>query len=326
MILVAWNRFLSAIVLCGTISVSARGQSDSVEQRLGAIERLYAFGAFEEAAQEANRLLERDEDLDRSTRSRLYLMKARIEVAFGRSGDIGLWLAKAKRLQPDLAPDPVKDPPPMIEGWEALQTRAQGLSSEGGGRARFLIRLLPFGIGHFDAGRQRDGGFFWATESLLLMSAAMLGGQPIQDSARRARVLASLGFLGIYGYELYDRSDAITSQYASWSLGFRDGLRLLPFGVGQAVNNETLKAAGFLSVQSLLLVVATTLESPSGRRVALSGFGAVWAYSVLDAWLHRHRPMASGLSLNTWNLGAIPIVHAEHLGVGLVLTWQPSSQ
>jgi hypothetical protein len=101
---------------------------------------------------------------------------------------------------------------------------------------------------------------------------------------------------------------------------------LLPFGVGQAVNNETLKAAGFLSVQSLLLVVATTLESPSGRRVALSGFGAVWAYSVLDAWLHRHRPMASGLSLNTWNLGAIPIVHAEHLGVGLVLTWQPSSQ
>jgi hypothetical protein len=97
-------------------------KSPSIETQLQTIEEQYDAGSFDDAARQLNEILIRDESLPRPLRTRAYLIKARLALAFGHHSELHLWLGKAKLLDPELKLDPVKDPPPLITVWREKAT------------------------------------------------------------------------------------------------------------------------------------------------------------------------------------------------------------
>jgi hypothetical protein len=284
--------------LAGLPRAAAAGQSAG---SLAVGEQLYAAGDYDGASQQINELLARDGTLPAAERARAYLMKARLELAYGRQAEIHLWLAKACQANPQLTLDPVKDPPSLIAAWRELrkhqtQTAARAEAQESPGR--FLAGLLPFGLGHVEAGRPKDGALFLSAESLALLAAATLprGEDDHADHPRAHRLGAGL-LLGLYGYELVDLLPELTAYEPSWASGLSYGLSFAPFGVAQAKNHEPVKAAALAAVDAVLLTAATMGTDDAQRRAALGLLGVAWVYGIVDGLLNHGSAGAPGSSV-----------------------------
>jgi hypothetical protein len=256
-------------------------EGESAASRLKEAEALYAAGDFESASRGVNDLLIRDQGLSAEARGRVYLMKARLELAFGRGAEIRLWLAKAHEANPNLDLDPVKDPPQLNAVWEELK-QAKGpapavAAQTTGGTGTLAVGLLPLGIGHFDAGRFKDGLLFASSESFFLLASTT-----VVEKKSDQYLLGGVSFLGIYGYELYDMLPSLASNHPEGTQSLRFGLSFLPFGVAQAKNGDSAKAFAIASIQSVLLTVAVTSEKTGQRNVGLGLFAVGWAYGILD--------------------------------------------
>ncbi len=259
----------------------AEARDGSAATQLKEAEALFAAGDFESASRGINEILVQDQSLPAEAQARVYLMKARLEMAFGRGAEIRLWLGKAYDANPGLALDPVKDPPQLNATWEDLKrtrgTPAAVAQQTTGGTGLFAVGLLPLGIGHFDAGRFKDGLLFTSSEALFLLASTT-----VVDDKEDQYVLGGLSFLGIYGYELYDMLPSFAPAQAESAQSLRFALSFFPFGVGQAKNGDSAKAFGLASMQSVLLTLAVTSEKDGQRNVALGLFTAGWAYGILD--------------------------------------------
>lgn len=272
-----------------TAAPASGRDGDSPAARLKEAEALFAAGDFESASRGVNELLIRDQSLAAEARARVYLMKARLELAYGRSAEIRLWLGKAHEANPGLSLDPVKDPPQLNAIWvELKQTRGGGTAvaqQTTGGTGTFAVGLLPLGIGHFDAGRFKDGLLFATSEALFLLASTT-----VVDDKSDQYLLGGVTFVGIYGYELYDMLPSLSS-HADAASGLKFGLSFFPFGVAQAKNGDSAKAFALASIHSILITLAVTSEKDGQRNVALGLFGAGWAYGILDGVSnHADRP------------------------------------
>ncbi len=270
---------LVVLLLGGAAAAEAR-EGEVAAAKLKDAEALYAAGDFESASRGLNEILIRDQGLSPEARARLYLLKARLELAYGRSSEIRLWLAKAHDANPTLALDPVKDPPQLNAIWEDLKQEGGAALPEskpaGGGLGNFYVGLLPLGIGHLDAGKYKDGLLFTSSEALFLLASSMV------EKKRDQRILGTLAFLGAYGYELFDLLPTQTTRDADSAASLRFGLSFFPFGVAQAKNGDYTKAFGIATVESVLLTVGVMSTGESQRNVALGLFMAAWAYGILD--------------------------------------------
>lgn len=129
------------------------------------IDALFLSGDFETTAKRVNDVLVRDHELAPDQRAGLYLIKARLELAFGRVGEIKLWLGKAYRDMPTMALDPVKDPPQLVGAWDEVRTAsaatpvaaaAEEDPDAASGRAmRRSLAYFPFGVAQ--ANNQQPG-------------------------------------------------------------------------------------------------------------------------------------------------------------------------
>lgn len=239
------------------------------------IDQLFASGDFEGTQKRVNELLVKDTDLPAERRAQLYLMKARLELAYGHHGELRLWLGKAKRANPSLALDPVKDPPQLVAVWDDLKRAGGEARPKPEGTGSFAIGMLPLGIGHFDAGRYKDGALFLSLESLAGLAAS--------TSVHGSGAFGALTITGAYGYELLDMLPELARRGESGAGTVRYMLSYFPFGVGQAKNREPLKAVSLAALQSVLLTAGSLAPEAGQRNTSFGLLGLVWAYGVLDA-------------------------------------------
>jgi hypothetical protein len=302
----AWRTVFLALFLVIPAASHAYGD-ETASAALRDVENLYGAGEYAQAAAKLDSVMAVDNTLPDHERAQVYLLKARLELAFDRSREIKPWLRRAHAANPELTLDPVKDPPQLVALWEEIKAEgapatttpaaAAGPVTANASPSPFWVGVLPLGIGHFDAERYKDGGLFLSTELLVLLAADTLPGRRDLDEADRDRekseklgrvapeIFGATSFLGVYGYELYDMLPDLYARKAGATAKLRYGLSFMPFGVAQAKNGETLKALGLGAVQTMLLTAGTLTDDEGLRRLTLGLFAVSWAYGSLDGVL-----------------------------------------
>lgn len=290
-----------------------------VESELRESEILFGAGDFDTAAKRVNALLVEEAKLAPAVRAKLFLMKARLEAAFGRKQpEVRLWLEKAHQTDPTLALDPVLDPPPLQAIWSELKKKDGGKGGKGAQQAAAFDRptlftaLLPFGFGHVTEGRFRDGALFLSSELLFLLAANTLPGEKGAEDRdgrvhpRAREILGGFSVFGVYGYEVLDlRPD----------LGILD---LMPFGVGQARNGEPAKAMAFAAAEAVLLTAGALAPREKTRRMALGAAGLAWIFGAVDALTGTPTPASNTAYYS--NINVMP-VWIGRPGLGLAASW-----
>jgi len=303
------------------------------EKSVGALkledtETLYTAGDFDTAARRANDLLVHEDELPAALRARLYLVKARLELAFGRKSEIRLWLAKARAADPALTVDPVKDPPELVAVWEELRRRAAEAGPPApvhGETSRFWPSLLPFGIGQAWAGHYRNGALYLTAEAVAVASTAALAPAADADHSQvnreyGGRLFGALAATGIYSYSIVDLLPTVTRHDARLASDLRYALAFAPFGAGQAANGHPTRAFAVAVIETALLSAATFAPDGAERRAALGMLGLTWGASTLDALLsHGDPPTLSTADRLQWQLG--PHYDGKYLGAVLALAW-----
>lgn len=89
-----------------------------------AISEAYAAGDFDGASQLINDLLLHENNLSPADRAQVFLMKARVELAYGRRGELSLWLGKAYQADHGLTLDPLLDPPVLQHALDEVRENA----------------------------------------------------------------------------------------------------------------------------------------------------------------------------------------------------------
>jgi hypothetical protein len=286
---------------------------------LAAAERLYASGDYDAASRVLNELLVKDQEQPPPARARLYLMKARLELAYGRQSEIRLWLAKAHAANPQLTLDPVKDPPSLIAAWGDLRPGGGAPTASGGSALGFVVGLLPLGLGHFEAERTKDGALFLTSEALLLLAGATLPNGGDDAAHERARLATGVSLLGAYGYELADLLPDLARQSPDGAAMVRWSLSLAPFGAAQAKNGQTLKALAFGALDAALVTAATLAPDEDQRHAAAAAFGVAWAYGILDGFLNQR----SAVSSADFQVTPVPFAGVGGRPVlGLAVAWE----
>ncbi len=310
--------FLLLLSLGMSPSALAAGEPAArVENELRESEILFGAGDFDTAAKRVNELLVDEAKLAPPVRAKLFLMKARLEAAFGRKQpEVRLWLEKAHQTDGTLALDPVLDPPPLQAIWAELKKKDGGKFDkttrlgEAPDRPSLLTALLPFGFGHVAEGRFRDGALFLSSELLFLLAANTLPGDKGEEDRdgrvhpRAREILGGFSVVGVYGYEVLDRRG---------DLGF---LALMPFGVGQMRNGEPAKAMAFAAVEALLLTAGTIAPREKTRRMALGAAGLAWLFGAVDA-LTGSPPPGPDHRRSTGGVGLRPAIVAGAPGLAL---------
>lgn len=161
------------------------------------LEALIAAGDFESANKQVTTFLRFEDDLPTAQRGQLYLTKARLEVAFGRTYDMQLWLAKAFAATPEQKLDPLRDPPQMLAAWLEFEREKAALqpslAQNGAGSG---IALLPFGAGQF---LRKDFGK--ALTLAGLESWSLFGFLTLHEPDRHIGLAL---FLGLWAYGVFD--------------------------------------------------------------------------------------------------------------------------
>lgn len=164
---------------------------------LAEVETLYAAGDYQATARTVNEILVKDAGLSKGLRAKVYLMKARVELAFGRPIESRLWLEKAHRDDPELTLDPVKDPPALVSTWTAIQAAASSETSKTSSTAASPSRVVAFAPFGLPQARRGDIGKGLA---LATVQGALLGGAALaSDALERKRYAGLFALAWVYG-------------------------------------------------------------------------------------------------------------------------------
>ena len=263
-------------------------------------------GAFKMASRQAAALLLDDSRLSQSELVRLYLLKARLEISFGHDEDVRFWLEKVARINTKVVLDPVKDPPLLHEQWaEATAARFATPQTTMQDKTRprpVVLAVLPFGIGHFDAGRVKDG-FLFLSLSLLNVSTT--------------RSFTGISAAGIWGWELLSIMPDLYSRNRPVAENVYRGLSFAPFGAAQFKNGDTVKGLALGTFQILTLTAATITTDERQRRSALGVLGASWIYGTIDSWSGHRVWTAPKMTQRSGirHFALTPVPQGPHLGI-----------
>ena len=83
---------------------------------------LYDAGDFGSATVMVNEMILNEGALAPENMALVFLLKARLELAFDRPLELRLWLTKARALGLPLTLDPLKDPPQLVSLWTEIGT------------------------------------------------------------------------------------------------------------------------------------------------------------------------------------------------------------
>ena len=291
-------------LLFSTATLPLFANSTSMDEELKAALDHYQSGTYNKSEQIADKLLKSEETLDNAQLTKLYLLKARIGFAFSADKKAKTWLNKLCLLDPQAELDPLKDTPEARAIWTDMRADINTVCGRKFANAtsapptrlqktaRFWIKLVPFGVGHFDAGQYVTGTAFLLGESAAVYSRAVLleNEKSFRDVSINAenelfpKTVAPLLFAGIWGYELLDLLDEMKLAAPGKQETVRYYLSVFPLGVAQAKNHEYGKALGFGIIQLSLL--ATTIAAER-KRVRQGAFGLLVTsivYGAFDGW------------------------------------------
>lgn len=273
--------FLALIFVVLTETASGQATFDAIRRT----EQIYEAGDYKKALQQVDNQLLRDFELTGHERARLYLLRARLLYAFDRIPEITFWLRKSHASDQTITLDPLLDPPVLIDTMRNIRQEEEGFSERQsavrGREGSFLVGVMPFGIGHMDAGKLKEGTLFLATETLLIVASQTVAND---SSGNRSRILGVMGFLGTYSYELLDMLPELMVRDRDKADSLRYGMNFAPFGVAQAKNGDLGKAFGFAALQSILLTVGAANDDRETRTAAYSALGISWVFSMVDGF------------------------------------------
>lgn len=294
--------------------------------RLERAETLFAKGEFAEAESLANGILVEDSLKDLAERTRLYLLKSRIEHAFGRVDGVRLWLQRLHAINPEARLDSFQDPPLSFAIWKeltaanppppppavpapepadsSLPQRIAEADNSLREHSVFWASLLPFGIGHFSNGQYVEGSAFLGGQVLLVFSlqgvlatyqakAGRENGWTVEtiDRLGRLEVLGWLAFLGLWGHELNHLTPVLERKHPDETPWVRYVISFAPFGVGQMKNGEPAKAAIFAGAETAFALLSILSSNSRFRTLGSSFFWGSLIYGAYDGWAnHRWKP------------------------------------
>lgn len=272
----------------------------------------FGTGAFQSSAAELKPLLVDDSSLTREEKARLYILKARLDLAFGAEDNLDIWLGRAFRADPSIDMDPLKDPPQLVAKWSQLKrsaingsspekmppglqvshTEVAGVDSRG---KSFAAGLMPFGLAQLNASRNKDAALFFTTSLAGLLLAHDLPpaktGSNVLTTPRRREFFSGSLLLGVYGYQLLDMSPELFDRNPAAAEAVYAGLSLAPFGVGQLRNNEPVKAIVFALIEGTALAIAGYADTEQHRNTARAVFAGSLVVGAIDATIG-YRSMA----------------------------------
>lgn len=343
---------------------SAHAQTMStatIDYQLDKAERQFDNGEFERARSTLTPILNSTSSLSQSQKVKLYILKSRVEFAFEGDKALQPWIEKLYDADPNVKLDPMKDPPAAHAVLKNLKNSKRVIpqptqnkelpiaveTSEYNVReiSRYWVKLLPFGIGHFDAEQYVNGSLFLASEVSLILTAAEISKQENRtshycsysycyaedvDTFGRdgdnfySGVFGTFGFLGLWGHEV--RHLLPTLQKINWETTewVRYSLSFVPFGVGQLKNNEVTKAIVFGSTQTALLGISVLGPSQNSRNFFATAFFVSMLYTAYDGWAN-HSWQTRGpehFTKSKFTLLSAPVfTTSKSIGIETSLNW-----
>lgn len=330
-------------------SGDALGASIEHLKNLTDAETFFKVGEYANSEEVINRIdpAEKFSDADLS---RFLLLHARLEMVFGRTDNARIWFEKLVQHNPKLRLDPVIDPPEAIAIWEDLAAQERFMKRERKANAQaesasptpspeaatkqgstFWVGLMPFGIGHFDAGRPVAGSAFLSGEALsLYVSPLFAGGETLSpkytENRRNERMhvrMSELTFLGLWGYEVLDMLPHLEEADARRVPSVRKALSFAPFGAAQFKNNQPKKGWTFGVIETALVGYCVSSAKPQQRRIAANVLAGTMLYGAYDGWVNN--PSSIQSSSQEKNISSVtfsPIWMDNHLGVSAVARFE----
>ena len=307
---------LSRFVLTFTMTLSGPLFADNIEvptkasipltssNSLEKAELNLSKGSFESAALDLKPLLIDDSSLSKAERARLYILKSRIDLAFGTEANLDIWLGRALKADPALFLDPLKDPPALVARWTELKRHSQKSTAEEALRTKvttpptevagvdsrgksFAGGMLPLGISQFNADRRKDGALFLSLNIIPLLVAkdlpTPLPGSSVWTTPRRPEFFTGTLMMGVYGFQLLDMAPELFDRNPDAAQAVYAGLSIAPFGVGQLRNGEPFKAIVFGGIESAALVVAAFSPNEQHSGTATAVFAGAVVLGAVDA-------------------------------------------
>lgn len=206
---------LSALLLGCLLMAAPRVEAKDPATDLKQVETLYAAGEYEGAARGVNELLIKDQELPAEIRARAFLMKARIEMAYGQASESRVWLAKAYEVNPSLTLDPVKDPPQLHAIWGQVKGGSKGPATQATNaqddRLRYIMSYMPFGVAQTKNGHYERALLIGVGQTILAAVGAT------SEGVEQRRVAATL-FFASWGYSIYDGVKYHQDKTVAWQV------------------------------------------------------------------------------------------------------------
>lgn len=332
----------------------------SAATELARAERLYDSGEYEKARDTLDKLVKRESLITQAERSKLYQLRARVEYAFSGESGLRLWLAKLVDNDSSYELDPIQDPPAAHNILKEIKEKRGVANAKPPptfetrsparelreheepwrAEAKYWVRLLPFGIGHFETGDYVSGGAFLGSEVAVLVAAASTADDEFNARERDSKwwrapsttdsldrtgaqyyssVLGTFGFLGLWSHEVVHLLPEITATHKERGEWIRYGLSFAPFGAAQLKNGQVGKAIGLGVVQTALLTGGVVARTQQVRDTMVSLFFVSMIYGGLDGWLNHEWDATSVGQHSRYQLrfAATPII-AEQRRAGVV--------
>lgn len=317
---------------------------------LAEAEKSFDLGQFHLAEQQADACLKQLTAYSATEKGRLFLLKSRLSFAFQRKAEMESWLKESFQADNEVKVSRLKDPPELISFLEKLQsdenkkitaTPASGLDQTASAPrasapqkpfdadlksgARFVVGLLPFGVGHFVNNQVWPGASFMLAQSSLLMLGSGLAETTIKrasddnspfnrneadyarfsDQATAYTLLGVGGFFGLWGFEVLHILPTLAQDNPTGAQWARFATSFAPFGVAQIKNGERSKALGLAAAEALFLLLSGSLPLQGQRSLALTFFAGSIVFGMVDGWLN-HDWRVDPSEATVWNMMLLP--------------------
>jgi len=315
------SKLALVLALLATPPVAAAREGAATERAnrvLTVAEDKYLKGDYAQAQSQAKHLAS-DRSLPAADKPRLYLLLARLAAVYEDESGVKNWLRKLYQVAPQTQLDVYHDSPLLFHNWASIRADAAPQSTpknlpsfkhagpsavgqtaaapspppkatKAASRGPAWIRLMPFGIGHFDAARYTNGLAFLGLDIGSLYLTLSLREQATNSSEAQPPPVQMEGlllFAGSYAYELIDLMPDIDARDPGLGQSSRAALSFFPFGAGQAKNGQTAKAIGFAVAQAAFLWGGVAAADPTLRHLATGGLLLSYAYGCYDAWANQ---------------------------------------
>lgn len=276
--------------------------------------------SFEKGQYDASQKLLKDvldkNDLTFAQKTRALILRSRVEYAFNGENGAKPWLKKVYEHNANAELDPMVDTPFAHAYFEELKkegrasqvvatppstfpfSKAPPVPKKEVGVFEYYKLVAPFGIGDFELDNVDRGLVYLSSEAAVVLITTLASSEyreainrdgsvvHVRNTESYSSMWGFFSFLGLWGYEIAGRSEALHNLDSERTQDIRFALSFFPLGSAQFKNGHVSKAIGLGAAQGTFLTLGVFGPTTGFRRASIALFGATYLYSAFDGWRH----------------------------------------